>query len=293
MIKTMTITLVVASAVASVVSGAAIAVAQPAPPAPDDPALAPGFVTIDRFDASSRAGLQMSYLSFNESEGEDINTTLLRFEVHARYVHAPTRLGGYVEVPFVYAQDDDIDDTLTDFGNIEIGGLYAPALGNGVGMILRAGITLPTGETDEEALVGTAANFIALPQLYNSLPKATTFKLGASPVFRSGRLFARLDLGLDWNLDVENGSIGEAIHYNAGIGAELDRVALALESQNVTITDDDENSDDGETLNAIALTARADLGTALPYFALIVPLDDGISELFDYAITVGLDVRLP
>jgi hypothetical protein len=280
----------------AVTASATIALAQPAPPASGDPALGPGFVTTDRLDASSRAGIQVSYLSFNEEEGEDINATILRFEAHARYVHAPTRLGGYVQVPFVYAQDDDIDggEALTDFGNIEIGGLYAPRLSTpGVGVILRAGITLPTGETGEEALVGTVANFIALPQIYNSLPEATTIKLGASPVLRSGVAFARLDLGVDWNIDVDGGSVGAAIHYNAGAGVELGKVALALESQNVTIMDSDDTSDDGETLNAMALTARADLGTALPYAALIVPLDDGISELFDFALTVGLDVRLP
>src|SRR5262249_51592862 len=91
-------------------------------PMPDTvtPGLAtPGFVMIDRFDARSRAGIELAYV--RPSDPLDLGrATVLRFEAHARYVDPGSGFGGYVQVPFAYSHDTDLFGdpiTVTDAGN--------------------------------------------------------------------------------------------------------------------------------------------------------------------------------
>lgn len=302
-----------------VVLSSSIAAAQPAlapvsPPAGGSPALVtpsapamvpdaaqiPGFVAIDRLDASSRAGLELMYLDPNtKTFMTSSKLTLLRFEAHARYVDQASGLGGYVQVPLAYARSSatavSSTSTITDFGDIELGAIFIPKLSiPHVGLVAHAGITAPTGEGKNEAFVGVVESVTALPELYNTLPKGTTIKLGVSPIFRSGNLFARLDLGLDWNINVQEGSIGNGVHYNFGVGVDLGRVALMLETENLSITNDRPagNPSDAVTFNSIAVSARADADIVSPYLAVVIPVEHDSSDLIDFAVTAGADFKL-
>lgn len=282
-----------------VVSGSSVALAQPAAAPPGvtaaaggdaaDPAAGPGFVAIGALDASSRAGLEASYVGVDSGSGSSL--TVLRFEGRARYVDPRLRIGGYVQVPFAYARasDNGQSDTATDFGDVEIGGIFAPRLGiPGLGLILRAGVTLPTGEKGDEAVIGTLASAAALPAFYNALPRSTTIKLGVSPMFRSGMVFGRIDLGFDGNVDADRSDVHSGIHYNAGIGIDLGSAAVMLESENLTVLD---SSSDG-TLNTVAVSARANAGTVSPYLGIILPIDKDERDLIDFAVTAGVDFKL-
>src|SRR5215510_1781358 len=176
-----------------------------------DPAESPGFVAIDRFDATSRVGLDIMYLGPHNDIFTD-RAIPFRITAHARYVDPASGLGGYVRMPFAFMSTTD-SPTITDFGDLELGGIFAPKLGvPGLGMVLHAGVTLPTGESGEnESTLGLAEGLLALPDFYNSLPRATTIKLGASPMIRMGAMFARIDLGLDLNDDAKNRTIGNGI----------------------------------------------------------------------------------
>jgi hypothetical protein len=295
----------------TVVSGSSAAFAQPtatpgvttagvAQPttelAAQDPAEGPGFVVIDRLDASSRAGVQLSYLGL-AGDAPD-KPTLLRVLAQARYVDKATRFGGYIQVPFAYASAVGMSDSITDLGNIEIGGIFAPRLGvPGLGLVLHAGVTLPTGESGEAAVVGTLENFLALPELYNSLPRATTIKLGVSPLVRHGIGFARLDLGLDWNIDAKDSNVGKGIHFNAGAGLDFGPAAVMLESENLTLLDERDTSNGATsrtaTLNALAFSARLSQGPVLPYIAVVIPLDKDISDTLTFAATAGAELKIP
>jgi hypothetical protein len=158
-------------------------------------------------------------------------------------------------------------------------------------VILRAGITLPTGESQPSATVGTLANFLAMPDLYNSLPRSTTLKFGVSPVVRSGPVFARLDLGLDWNLDVKDGAVGKALHWNVGVGVDLGPAAVMVESTNATLFSD-RPSVDSTTVDAFAVSARLNARPASPYLAWVLALDDDLKELVGFMITAGVEFRL-
>jgi hypothetical protein len=300
--------------VMTVISGTSVAVAQPtavpaaapvtasrvtAQPttelAAPDPTAGPGFVVIDKLDASSRAGVQLSYIGLKGDIPD--KPTLLRVAAHARYVDKALGLGGYVQVPFAYASAVGNTSSTTDLGDLEIGGIFAPRLSvPGFGLVLHAGVTLPTGETGDAALLGTLASFLALPDLYNSLPGGTTIKLGMSPMVHRGVGFARLDLGLDWNLDAKNGRIGKGIHYNAGVGLDLGQFVVMLESENLSVLDETSatgTTNTGITLNALALSARLTNGAVSPYIAVVVPLDSDISDLFTFAATAGAELRIP
>jgi hypothetical protein len=259
-----------------------------------DPTQLPGFVTIDSFDASSRAGLEVSYVAPNLGSS-GVSATVLRSSAHARLVDKASGLGGYARVPWTYehASLGDRSDTVTDFGDLEVGAIYVPRLPSPhVGLVLHAGITAPTGEKLPEANLGTAASVTALPEFYNSLPRGTTAKLGVSPTLRSGRVFGRVDLGLDWNLDAADVAIGKGIHYNAGLGILAGKVAVMVESQNLSILDTTSSSHDRVTLSSFAVSARVDAGAVTPYAAVVIPMEDDSSDVVDFAITFGVDFRL-
>lgn len=258
-----------------------------------DPRESPGFVAIDRLDASSRAGIDLTYLGPHDDNFTE-RLSLFRATAHARYVDKASGLGGYVRMPFAYASTSE--GTTTDFGDIEVGGIFAPKLRlPSVGVVLHAGVTLPTGESgDRETTVGLAESLIALPDFYNSLPRSTTIKLGASPMIRMGTMFARIDLGLDLNAGAKNRTIGTGIHYNVGIGTEIGRAAVMLESENLSVLDQHVTNGGvyrGAMLNAFAVSARVNSTTVLPYFAVIMPVEDDI-KLVDIAVTVGAEIGI-
>jgi hypothetical protein len=282
-------------------SSTAPAMAAPGEPpatAAADPRQLPGFVVIDRFDARTRTGLDVSYLAPDSKTFGNDTPTLLRFSAQLRYVDKPSGVGGYVMVPFSYANDKNGNggsDTITDVGDVELGAIYVPRLASAnTAFVLHAGVTLPTGETGAESLVGLIESSVALPQLYNSIPKGITGKVGFSPMFRSGNVFARIDLGLDWNFDAKDATIGKGIHYNAGVGVELGQLALMFESENLSLLDEgpptpSASSRSGTTLNAIAVSGRFHGGSLSPYLAVIVPVEEDTADLIDLAVTVGID----
>jgi hypothetical protein len=262
----------------------------PAAPGADDPTTHPGFVVIDQTDASSAAGAQLSYISI-ESHGADV-PTLLRFTAHARYVDRASGFGAYARMPFTYASGSGGSNSVTDVGNLELGGIFSPRLGMpGVGVILRAGVTLPVGESAEAAAIGSAASLLAMQDLYNSLPRATTLKFGVSPVFRSGPVFARVDLGLDWNLDARNAVVGKALHFDFALGVDVGPGAVMLESENATLFDQG-TSNGSTTIDGFAVSARLNARPIAPYIAWVLPIDQDIKDIFNFMITAGAELRL-
>jgi len=280
-----------------------IAAAQPAPepgepPASDsggalDPARQPGFVGIDRIDGTSRAGVEATYLEPNMTGSLAPKPRLMRFNAHVAYVDQQRGFGGYLMVPFGYIRTGDGANAMTTsaLGDVELGAIYAPQLpGANVGLVLHAGITAPTGEDN---LAGFVTGSVALSELYNGLPKGTTLKLGASPMFRHGSLFARLDLGMDWNIDARNATVGTGLHYNAGLGVDLGPAALMVASENMTLLkiEGTGGTARGATLNAMVVSMRGNFRAVSPYLGVVIPVERDISDLTDFAVTLGTDVR--
>jgi hypothetical protein len=289
----------------SVVALEVPAAAQPSGPSPT-PATPPipGFVVIDPFDARSRAGMDVAYITTADSQ------TVLRFGFHARYVDAASGFGGYLRVPYSYAQVADshgAPSTVTDFGDIELGGLLVRTVSAGdVTLALHAGATLPTGETGGlEQNTGELASLIAIPEIYNAAPRGVSAMFGVSAAYRMANLFAHLDLGAAWSIYSSNyhsirgdntiiingdlitsNQLDRAIHYSAGLGIELGRLAVMLESENAWIFGSH------LALHAIAVSARAELDPVSLYTALVVPLGAGVSEFVELAVIAGIEFTL-
>ena len=277
------------------------AAAQPAVAGQAGEQPAPGFTVIDRIDGRSVLGIEASYLAPHMPEGSTQSApTVLRFAAHFRYIDPASGVGGYAQIPFVYAGPGDgaFSPTITDVGSLEIGAVYAPKLSApGVDIVLHAGLALPTGEPGTESLVGTAASVAALPELYDALPRALTGKLGVSVLLHQAPLFARFDLGLDANFSNDADGSGtrhltvpQGYHFHAGVGLDFGAAAVMLESENFTFGA--ENNQDGETLSELALGVRIAGRAASPYVTAVLPIEDNTSNTIDVAITAGVDFKL-
>jgi hypothetical protein len=260
-----------------------------------------GFVALDRFDAVSHAGVETTYARPDYSSTHGTGPQPLRFEAHALYVDKSSGFGGYVQFPIFYTTG--VSETTT-FGDVEFGGVFAPRrqLG-GMDLVLKAGITLPTGTAGGEANFGTTTNLsftqsefaslLVLRELRDSVADATTGVFGGAATVRRGKLFARVDLGLDWSFDAR----WPALHYDAGVGVDLGATTLMLESANLTAQRN--GSADGTTppaaitFNTLALSVRFDTASVSPYLAVTIPLEQDLSDFMTIGATLGVDVKLP
>ncbi len=276
--------------------GAQLAPVAPAIDAALDPAHETGFVTLDRFDASSRIGLEASFI-FPAGLQSGESETALRFEVHGQYVDPHLGLGGYAQFPLTYvtASADGQSTSGNGIGNIELGGLYVlPLHMSNVAVVLRAGVTLPTA-SDDSNQQAEAANLLGalsrFTDFYLVEPKALSGRFSGSLLVRSGHLFARADFGVDANASTQQGGdVASILHVNAGLGYDVGQIALGLESVNLYDLDSSSGGDIGSSwINVGAASLRYHSGRVDPYFAVVFPIDHDSSTAFNAAITIGAD----
>ncbi|HEY5947032.1 MAG TPA: hypothetical protein VIV40_16120 [Kofleriaceae bacterium] len=248
----------------------------------EDPARSPGFVDILRQDANSRAGGELTYFFIDGGDA-----TLWRVDLHGHYVDPNSGFGGYAQIPITHVDDNNNSDTV--LGGLEVGGLYIPKLSTpNVGLVLRAGLALPTVDNDDSALIGFLSSYMRPTDLYSQLPRAASLLLSASPMIRSGNFFARIDLGLDLNVYVDQGdTVDPGLLVNVGAGFDAGTAAIMGELSTLVVT-----GDNGDSLTSAALSVRFDAGSVQPYLALLLPVDNDVSDIFDAAIVVGIEGRL-
>ncbi|HEX7704289.1 MAG TPA: hypothetical protein VF403_26285 [Kofleriaceae bacterium] len=259
------------------------AFAQPIEPSP---ATSPGFVTTDRFDATSRVGGELSYL-FLSGNGSG---TAWRFDLHGQYFDPNNGFGGYAAIPFTLATGSG--DSVTGGGDLEVGGFYIPKLATpNFSIVIRAGLTLPTASRDtDSALVNSAVAEGSRPtDLYEMIPRGTSLRLSLSPIVRSGNLFARADIGIDKNLDADAGTNVDAfLRLNAAVGVDLDNAAIMAELVNVHTFGNAQDS----WIDQLSLATRLRTPTVQPYAALGFPLNRAVRDNIDAALTVGVEGNL-
>src|SRR6185503_8822706 len=170
------------------------------------------------------------------------------------------------------------------------GMVYIPKLSSpGVGLVLRGGLTLPTGSDDnDDALVNLITTFLRPTDLWVQLPRSSSLRLAVSPVFRSGTFFGRIDAGVDLNVYRDTGDkIDPAVLLNFGAGVDLGTVALMGEISISAVT-----GDNGESVSSGALSIRGTAGGVQPYGAVLIPIDDDVKGIFDLGLLLGLEARL-
>lgn len=280
------------------------AFAQTAPePTDPDPTHGPGFVTIDRQDAQSRVGVEASYLFYNTNNSNSV--TPLRFNGYGQYVDAASGFGGYASLPISYINVSPpmgMSQSADGLGDLEVGGIWVPHISTpGVGVILHAGVTLPTGSSGKNTGDGAAANILVglsrLDDYYLVIPKGVSLRLGVSPVFRSGQFFARADFAIDANMsDEDSGMTGgksadTILRVNLAAGADLGQVAVSAEVTNLYDSSANGTMFGDSWIDTGAVAARFNSGQVQPYAAIVFPLDHdsytAFGTKFDTAITVG------
>jgi hypothetical protein len=244
------------------------------------------FVTMDRQDASSRAGVEVSKLFYPDSTTTN-GLSGLRFDIHGQYI-TPNAIGIYLTAPIGHISGTG--DSETALGDVEVGGVFIPQLADSnMKLVIHAGLTLPTQSKDLNPLLTSAYTMPArLADYYLIVPEGLSLRAGVSPIIKSGQVFFRGDLGFDANLSAADGSDAKnALRVNAGAGLDLGVAAVMVESTNLYVS-----GNNGGWVNSGAVSARFDGGSVYPYAAIVVGLDDDIRQIMEEAVTVGLEGRL-
>ena len=235
-----------------------------AAPAGSEPAAAQPageFMTLDRADHESRAGLFFGLLHIEDS---DVDEGALRLELHGQHV-TPSGLGGYIAVPIHMIVLNDGGDDETALGGIELGGVLARGLGPGQEVALRAGLVLPTAEGDDfqEFLVSLFAVQARLTDIVQAIPETSSLRLGGSLLGSVPGLVYRVDGGLDLPLftTLEGAEIDHepVVRLNGAVGLGLGLGTLAFELVNLLVTE----GEDGDFGDRSFTNAGVSLGVAL------------------------------
>jgi hypothetical protein len=98
----------------------------------------PVMATMDRVTDHNDINFSLGYVVFDD----DLVDVGLRFDLGGQYL-TPAGFGGYGQVPISYISGNDESDTA--IGNFELGGLYVLRVAPGSKVVLRGGLSLPTG----------------------------------------------------------------------------------------------------------------------------------------------------
>lgn len=243
------------------------------------------FLTLDRVDGVSRAGVELSYISVDS----DDTLTPVRLGLWGQYV-APSGVGGFGALDLSYLGTEG--DSETAIGNLEVGALYAANFASfqGVG---RASILLPTAGDE---LGDFVTNFVGigsrLTDLTHAYPNSTWLRLSASPIVRRPNFLLRADLGIDIAVHVEDeGEVDPIAHGN--LAAAYVQGPHQLSAEFVTLVSTD--SEDSERLHSLGISYRGTFGEVSPYGGISFPFTSGDGseddDLGDFAITGGVSSR--
>jgi hypothetical protein len=237
------------------------------------------FVTLDRVDGLSRAGVDLSYTHY-DSDAFDV--TPLRIGLWGQYV-ADSGLGGLVALDLSYATGDGESESA--IGNLEVGALYAADLGSlqGVG---RASLLIPTA-SDELADFATnvAGIYSRLTDFTHSSANSTWLRLSASPVVRRDAILVRADAGFDLAVSTEDGGDADPfLHANVALGYVQGPHQISAELVNVFILGEDDTS----RASSLGASYRGTFGGLSPYAGAFLLLGEEGNNLPDFALTGGV-----
>lgn len=229
------------------------------------------FLTLDRQDGSSRAGVEVSHTF-------DTNRADLRYDAHGQYYDDDAGFGGYVTVA------GRLGSTETGarhfIGNTEVGLMTAASDENNQTISLHVGALIPTSYTFTSNASSSQATFD--PRVTDASlttgKRAWGGRAGLSFMRRVGSTFSQLDVGGEL-LDTRS-----SVHVNGGLGIDFGDIALVFESTNGNATS--HWTDEG------AIGVRAQLGPVQPYAAAIGGIvENGGSKVYLGAV-LGLDIPL-
>ena len=244
------------------------------------------FATLDRLSNASTYGVDFSYLVLPGG-----HSTAIRVEPHAQYTDPSTGIGGYARVPIGGEWGGASGSAL---GDLEIGALFARSATPEWTIVVHAGIALPTAPTGSFVLHDFMASRVE--DLALAIQGGTTLRLGVSPLLHSGRLFVRVDAGVDVNVSNRTaapdvGAISEDIKpiVHAGVGLGIDARYVVISGELAGAFVSIENGS-GTSMTA-ALAAQFHFRRVQPFAAVVLPMNGG-ANVFSFALTAGIDASL-
>jgi hypothetical protein len=245
-----------------------------APAAAIEEEIAPGFMTLDRADATTRVGLQLAFVkpdAVNLSDG-----FFMRFNPYAQYVFPGKAAGIYAQLPISHAfAFNDADST--GYGNLEMGGFFLPMHNND--LVLRAGLAVATAsDTDIGAvLTNVQTLYERLTDYVLVIPNYTTARLSASTVQQVGQIFIRADGGFDITVDrPSTASDRPNVFFRANVAAGLRLPGVDLTAELVNLAAVNGTVSGGITerfVHTAAVGART-TGENQLHLGLVFPLDE-------------------
>lgn len=245
----------------------------------------PTFATTDRQDGHARYGVDLGYSMLDDDLGALGPDSGIRVDVYGQHVVpvGTARAGGYASFAFSKLDADGSDTEITGF---ELGGIYVIP-GGETDFVLHGGLVLPTAGEDLGALITNSfAGRGRTTDAATIIPETTWLRVGASPVFRSGNVFVRVDGGVDLPISSDDGiDPNPLLRFNAAAGFVTGPATLMGEL--VTIYDTGE--DDESLFHTVAVGARFLPDRAVqPMVSAVIPLDDSIQEAVDVVIMLGV-----
>ncbi len=242
-----------------------------------DDALVPQFATLDRQSRQSSFTFDMNVTTALEQ----VNSRFARFDLHGQWI-GDEGYGLYLTLPITQSLIDGSFET-TAIGNAELGYTYNYYLREDIDLNVRAGVAWPTADDDGDArLVNDAGASGRITDAAMALGGATWLRASVSPMVRNGRVFVRLDLGVDVADDLTETVL---VRGNLGAGVDTGPVAVTAEVNSIANVADE----DSQTLHTAAIAARFDAGRDVsPMVSFSVPLE---SRRRGEAWTVGAGIQ--
>jgi|GEM_PF-3129406 len=199
----------------------------------------PSTLTLDRMDASQRAGLQVGLDKWRDYYGD--SALAMRFELYGQYVLPSRGFGLYGGVALAHLFPNAPVPSGTGVSNLDVGAFFMPD--HTSDLIFRIGMILPTAS---DSVTGFDANSaVAYERLTDYLlqfPHVTALRLSVSTVQQSGLAFFRGDLGFDLMFDRGDApyrGTNSYLRLNLAAGVRLPVLDLGVELVNFGALDGD------------------------------------------------------
>ena len=225
--------------------------------------------------------LRFDYSSFDVALFDDI--TFVAFNAQVQYL-SPGGFGGYFQLPFVYASANDNSET--EIGNLQLGGLYAIRTTPEMDILLRGGFAIDTASEEGELLVPFGNLLPRLGEYPATGFDTTWLRLGGQLRFASGNVRVGGVLGFDVPVDNDEADGDALMHLGGSIGFEqpggFDASFGILLLQGIG---DDDTGDDDNLVGLNIMGGTAIGATARLYGAIGINLED---EVDGFSFGVGV-----
>jgi hypothetical protein len=235
---------------------------------------APLPITMDRLGEGNRLGVELAFVPV-EFVGEDFYAARLDLGGHFM---GPNGFGGFADVAVAQTFGKPGDEA-SAVDDLELGGFYRLPLRSGA-LWFRGAFAADTATDDLDLIANVLSAAPRLTDLARVVP-TSWLRLSVSPVFRSGPLTLRADLGADVPLDSDDAD--SFLRANVGFGYDAGRTSVLFELVTLISTNDSAN----ETVTTATLGARFG-GQVDPYVGLGIPLDEALRDDSPLFLIFGL-----